>query len=137
MQSGNAYSIGAENKQMTAVTAKTGNLPRTCENCGKGLYTARLGNQCLYCGHRSELISAQFTRRAIQFLVANSLVWLAVAFEVFRLNAGIGLVTTAATAFCLFGGLLLRRWLSMKGDWIAVALTALMVFLFLHAATPQ
>ena len=124
---------------MTAkvMAAKVGTVPRDCENCGKGLFTSRLGNQCLYCGHRTESISSQFTNRAIQFLVANSAIWLAIAFDVFRLSLGIGIGTTAATGFCLFGGLILRRWLSMMGDWIAVALTALVVLLFLQVGASQ
>ena len=119
------------------MTPKTVSIPKNCENCGKGLYAARLGNQCLFCGHLTHSISSQLTQRLIQFFVANALVWLSIIFGVFRLDPGVGVATTVATAFCLFGGLLLRRFLSMKGDWIAVGLTALMVFLFLHVGTPQ
>ena len=119
------------------MTAKVATIPQNCENCGKGLYSTRLGNQCLYCGHRTESISAQFTNRAIQFLVANSLIWLVIAFNMFRLGVGVGIGTTFATGFCLFGGLIMRRWLSMMGDWIAVGVTAAVVLLVLQAGAPQ
>jgi hypothetical protein len=82
-------------------------------------------------------MSAQFIQRGIQFLIGNALIWSAIVFEVFRLNVSVGIMTTAGSAFCLFGGLILRRWLSMFGDWIAVGLTALMAFLFLQMAGPQ
>ena len=118
------------------MSTSTSRGPEHCENCGKQLYRTRLGNQCLFCGHHTESVSTQFTQRAIHFLIANTLVWLAIAVGFARLSVGIGIIITACTAFCLFGGLILRRWLSMKGDWIAVGLTAVMVFMFLHVIGP-
>ena len=119
------------------MSTSTNTGPDHCENCGKHLYRTRLGNQCLFCGHRTESLAAQFAQRGIHFLIANSVVWLAVVLGFARLNVAIGIITTAATAFCLFGGLILRRWLRMTGDWIAVGLTAVMVFMFLHVIGPS
>ena len=106
------------------------NRPKQCERCGKDLHRLRSESQCIYCGHRTETLTAQFTNRAIQFLVGNAVVWLAIAFGVARLSMSVGFATTIGTAFCLFGGLLLRRYMSLAGDWIAVALTAAMAFAY-------
>jgi hypothetical protein len=79
-------------------------------------------------------MSTQFVQRGAQFLIGNSLLWLAIVFEVFRISVAAAFLTTAASGFCLFGGLLLRRRMSMTGDWIALALTALAAFLLLNTA---
>jgi hypothetical protein len=77
-------------------------------------------------------MSMQFTQRGIQFLIGNSLLWLAVMFEFFRIGTAAAVMISAGTAFCLFGGLMLRRWLSVTGDWIAVGVTALVAFIVLN-----